>query len=71
MLISVTLAMVVNFKILMHHSLYFSGIAPYSCVITHGFVLDEKGMKMSKSLGNVVDPDVVISGGKNSKVCFE
>ncbi|KAG6495035.1 hypothetical protein ZIOFF_042826 [Zingiber officinale] len=42
-------------------------IAPYSCVVTHGFVLDEKGMKMSKSLGNVVDPDVVISGRKNTK----
>lgn len=25
---------------------------------------------MSKSLGNVVDPDIVINGGKNSKVCF-
>ncbi|KAM0953121.1 putative isoleucine--tRNA ligase [Dioscorea sansibarensis] len=43
------------------------GKAPYSCVITHGFVLDEKGMKMSKSLGNVVDPNMVIVGGKNPK----
>eukprot|EP00262_Sarcandra_glabra_P011763 TRINITY_DN2896_c0_g2_i1.p1 TRINITY_DN2896_c0_g2~~TRINITY_DN2896_c0_g2_i1.p1 ORF type:complete len:1114 (-),score=229.52 TRINITY_DN2896_c0_g2_i1:171-3194(-) len=43
------------------------GKAPYSRVITHGFVLDEKGLKMSKSLGNVVDPDTVIEGGKNSK----
>ncbi|XP_010248472.1 PREDICTED: isoleucine--tRNA ligase, chloroplastic/mitochondrial isoform X2 [Nelumbo nucifera] len=43
------------------------GKAPYSCVITHGFVLDEKGLKMSKSLGNVVDPNIVIEGGKNSK----
>ncbi|KAL2938458.1 Isoleucine--tRNA ligase chloroplastic/mitochondrial [Bienertia sinuspersici] len=41
------------------------GIAPYSGVITHGFVLDEKGFKMSKSLGNVVDPRTVIEGGKN------
>lgn len=32
-------------------------------VLTHGFVLDEKGAKMSKSLGNVVDPRVVIEGG--------
>jgi valyl-tRNA synthetase len=31
-------------------------------VLTHGFVLDEKGAKMSKSLGNVVDPRVVIQG---------
>lgn len=45
-----------------------AGKAPYSCVITHGFVLDEKGLKMSKSLGNVVDPQSVIEGGKNQKV---
>ena len=32
------------------------GKAPYKTVLTHGFVLDEKGYKMSKSLGNVVDP---------------
>jgi isoleucyl-tRNA synthetase len=32
------------------------GVAPYKAVLTHGFVLDEKGHKMSKSLGNVVDP---------------
>jgi isoleucyl-tRNA synthetase len=30
--------------------------APYKAVLTHGFVLDEKGEKMSKSKGNVVDP---------------
>ena len=30
--------------------------APYRAVLTHGFVLDEKGEKMSKSKGNVVDP---------------
>ncbi|XP_068637235.1 isoleucine--tRNA ligase, chloroplastic/mitochondrial isoform X1 [Aristolochia californica] len=43
------------------------GKAPYKQVITHGFVLDEKGLKMSKSMGNVVDPNIVIDGGKNSK----
>ncbi len=32
------------------------GVAPYENVLTHGFVLDDKGYKMSKSLGNVVDP---------------
>ena len=32
------------------------GEAPYKNVLTHGFVLDDKGYKMSKSLGNVVDP---------------
>lgn len=30
--------------------------APYKALLTHGFVLDEKGNKMSKSLGNVIDP---------------
>ncbi|MBD1907719.1 MULTISPECIES: isoleucine--tRNA ligase [Cyanophyceae] len=44
-----------------------NGIAPYKTVLTHGFTLDEKGMKMSKSLGNVVDPAMVIEGGKNQK----
>ena len=36
------------------------GRAPYKNVLTHGFVLDEKGRKMSKSDGNVVDPHVVM-----------
>jgi isoleucyl-tRNA synthetase len=43
------------------------GIAPYKTVLTHGFVMDEQGRKMSKSIGNVVDPAVVIDGGKNQK----
>jgi len=42
--------------------------APYKAVLTHGFVLDEKGFKMSKSLGNVVNPLEVIDGGNNQKV---
>jgi len=36
------------------------GKAPYKAVLTHGFTVDEKGKKMSKSLGNVVDPQQVI-----------
>lgn len=32
------------------------GCAPYQAVITHGFVNDEHGRKMSKRLGNVIDP---------------
>ena len=44
-----------------------NGYAPYKTVLTHGFVLDEKGQKMSKSLGNIVDPMVVINGGKDQK----
>ncbi len=44
-----------------------NGIAPYKTVLTHGFVLDENGRKMSKSLGNVVDPAIIINGGNNQK----
>jgi isoleucyl-tRNA synthetase len=36
------------------------GRAPFDAVLTHGFVLDEKGQKMAKSLGNVVAPQTVI-----------
>ncbi len=36
------------------------GRAPYEAVLTHGFVLDEEGRKMSKSLGNVVAPQEVM-----------
>lgn len=32
------------------------GRAPYDTVLTHGFTMDSKGMKMSKSLGNTVNP---------------
>ncbi|HKS57849.1 MAG TPA: isoleucine--tRNA ligase [Steroidobacteraceae bacterium] len=34
--------------------------APYRAVLTHGFTIDEKGRKMSKSLGNVILPQKVI-----------
>jgi isoleucyl-tRNA synthetase len=36
------------------------GVAPYDVVVTHGFTLDEQGRKMSKSLGNGVEPQDVI-----------
>jgi isoleucyl-tRNA synthetase len=36
------------------------GRAPYDVVLTHGFTLDEHGRKMSKSLGNTVEPQKVI-----------
>ena len=35
------------------------GQPPYKAVLTHGFVLDEKGYKMSKSLGNTVLPQTI------------
>ncbi len=41
--------------------------APYKRVLTHGFALDENGRKMSKSLGNIVDPLIIINGGSNQK----
>ena len=43
------------------------GQAPYKAVLTHGFALDEAGNKMSKSLGNVVDPRTIIEGGADLK----
>ena len=36
------------------------GRAPFDAVLTHGFVLDGNGRKMSKSIGNVVSPQDVI-----------
>ncbi len=44
-----------------------NGCAPYKTVLTNGFTVDEQGRKMSKSLGNGIDPVVVIEGGKNQK----
>ncbi len=44
-------------------SVAVNGYAPYKSVLTHGFTLDEDGNKMSKSLGNVIDPMVIIQGG--------
>lgn len=42
------------------------GRAPYRTVLTHGFVLDQAGDKMSKSLGNVVSPDDLLDKGKRN-----
>lgn len=42
-------------------SVAMTGKVPYKKVLTHGFVLDENNKKMSKSLGNVVDPKTVQS----------
>jgi isoleucyl-tRNA synthetase len=36
------------------------GIAPFTHLLSHGFVLDGEGRKMSKSLGNVVEPSAII-----------
>lgn len=37
------------------------GVSPYKEIVSHGFVLDGKGRKMSKSLGNVIDPLTVMN----------
>ncbi|MFK7755148.1 MAG: isoleucine--tRNA ligase, partial [Sedimentitalea sp.] len=37
-----------------------TGRAPYRNVVTHGFTLDEKGLKMSKSIGNTIVPEAVV-----------
>ncbi|KAK9894284.1 isoleucyl-tRNA synthetase [Cystobasidium minutum MCA 4210] len=44
-------------------SIAVKGVAPFANVITHGFVLDKDGVKMSKSIGNVISPLTVINGG--------
>ncbi len=36
------------------------GKAPFESILSHGFVVDGKGMKMSKSMGNVISPDDIL-----------
>ncbi len=36
------------------------GISPYKMLLSHGFVMDGEGKKMSKSLGNVIVPDTIV-----------
>jgi isoleucyl-tRNA synthetase len=37
------------------------GMAPFESILSHGFVVDGKGRKMSKSIGNVISPDEIIN----------
>ncbi|XP_077528954.1 isoleucyl-tRNA synthetase, mitochondrial [Haemaphysalis longicornis] len=48
-------------------SVALTGKAPYRQLYMHGFTLDAEGRKMSKSLGNVIDPDTITKGGKDLK----
>jgi len=41
-------------------SVAINGIAPYKTALTHGFTIDAQGLKMSKSKGNVIEPQKVI-----------
>ncbi len=42
-------------------SIAAKGVAPYKEVVTHGYTVDEQGRKMSKSLGNGIDPMAVVN----------
>ncbi|KAF8630473.1 hypothetical protein AX15_002904 [Amanita polypyramis BW_CC] len=39
--------------------------SPYGSLITHGMVLDQEGKKMSKSLGNIINPLTIVFGGED------
>ena len=43
-------------------SVLSAGRAPYRAVVTHGFITDALGRKMSKSLGNGIEPRQIIEG---------
>ncbi|XP_067012188.2 isoleucine--tRNA ligase, mitochondrial [Anabrus simplex] len=49
-------------------SVAVQGKSPYRSLFVHGFAVDEKGLKMSKSLGNVTNPEDITHGGKDRKV---
>lgn len=42
--------------------LIFAQILVFRSLFVHGFVVDENGRKMSKSIGNVIDPQDIIHG---------
>jgi isoleucyl-tRNA synthetase len=42
-------------------SMAMNGVPPYKTVLTHGFVVDAQGRKMSKSVGNVIPPQKVVN----------
>ncbi|KAK0445212.1 tRNA synthetases class I-domain-containing protein [Armillaria borealis] len=49
------------------HRGWFQSQLLTAALVTHGMVLDQKGKKMSKSLGNVISPITVVAGGKDKK----
>ena len=54
-------------SLLTHVGASEGGGAPYGAIVTHGFVVDERGAKMSKSIGNVITPAQLISEGLPSQ----
>ena len=53
---------------MMMMGLYFMGEVPFRRVLLHGMVVDETGKKMSKVLGNVIDPLDLINGAKPEEI---
>lgn len=51
-------------SLLTYTMVYGKDAAPYKHLITHGFVMDEEGQKMSKSAGNGISPMDVVHGTK-------
>ncbi|WP_128008530.1 class I tRNA ligase family protein [Mycoplasma sp. ATU-Cv-508] len=43
------------------NSVAFANQTPFKKIISHGFVLDQRGVKMAKSLGNVIDPAKIVA----------
>lgn len=41
---------------------------PYKTIVTHGFTLDERGEKMSKSIGNTISPVDILNGNKSNNI---
>jgi isoleucyl-tRNA synthetase len=48
------------FQSALRTSVAMHGVAPFKTVLTHGFVVDAQGRKMSKSLGNVIAPEKIV-----------
>ncbi|CAK9796616.1 Isoleucine--tRNA ligase, mitochondrial [Anthophora plagiata] len=48
-------------------SVALQGCSPYSALFVHGFAVDENCLKMSKSVGNVVNPEELLLGGSDLK----
>ncbi|GFQ89919.1 isoleucine--tRNA ligase, mitochondrial [Trichonephila clavata] len=49
-------------------SVAIRGAAPYKTLVLHGFTTDSEGRKMSKSEGNVISPEDILSGSKKNKI---
>ncbi len=56
-----------NFLIVSFDSFLSFFFSFFRSLLVHGFTLDGEGKKMSKSLGNVIDPNVIVNGRKASK----